>query len=176
MNKDNYIALKIFFDIADSKIGLYRSFKVFPNTTFSELTRRIEEKIYISANIVSYFRLLIRYFSPIRLLKLDYVPLGDDDVLNTISREELHWPGEIVLIYADIRRPFERQKELNSHMQSQRAPRISPAIFMTEFTPNGYDGETVSNITSALSMEIDDLCIKRGKLQKLLKGPAMIWR
>ena len=173
------VALKVFFDIADKKIGLYRSFKVFENTTFGELIKRIQEKINVAPERESYFSLVIRYFSPIRLPKQDYTPHLEDRVIDTIEFEELHWPGEIVLLFIDVRRQNERTVEtFSGTLTSFRGvKKPSPAIPLTEFfTRSAETGDTVTALLEAINGEIENVCIKRGRLQKIQRGKDITWR
>jgi hypothetical protein len=173
------VALKVFFDIADKKIGLYRSFKVFESTTFGELIKRIQEKINVAPEREPYYSLVIRYFSPIRLPKQDYTPYVEDRVIDTIEFEELHWPGEIVLLFTDVRRQNERTVETftGTYTSSRSAKKPGAAIPMTEFFTRSTDtGDTATALLEAINGEIENVCIKRGRLQKIQRGKDVTWR
>lgn len=174
-------ALKIHFDILDENIG-YRSLKIFDYTSFGELHTRVCEKVGITAQRGVFFRIVIRYNSPVALPRVDCVPHPDCKVIERIEYEETTWPGEIMLVFADVRKKDSRTNEISAVSSSLRRQLGSKEdvnsvpIPMTEFLvfPDGF--ERFSTLADDLLSEIENISIKSGRLLKAQRGTDHIWR
>lgn len=178
----NVAAVKIYFDIKDDQIGLYRSLRVQKSTTFDELHSKISSRIGISKKRSVFFHLALRYTSPVTHPRVDYVPSSTELVLATVEREETSWSGEIILIYIDVRSPASRMIETGSaNAEVQRASsmsnmRLTAMQPMTEFFSHSDGTEKCGALTDSIVAEIENICIKRGKLNKMLMGKESVWR
>lgn len=175
------MAVKVYFDIKDDQVGLYRSIRVLETTTFGELHARVSEKIGISTARSVFFRLALRYDSAVAHLKCDYTPAAHQLVTSTVEQHETTWAGEVLLVYVDIRVPSKRLVETssaNAEIQRQanlnlRAVGPSP---MTEFYHHWESADRFTAITEAILTEVENVCIKKGKLLKMHKGRDSLYR
>ena len=175
-------AIRVFFDINDDKIGLYRSLKVTKETSFGELHEKVSEKIGISAKRSTYFQLVLRYESPVAHPRIDYCPEPHRLVMETIESAELNWIGDVALVYADVRPPSRRTPETataNSEVQRKASlsnMESSYRLPMTEFLYRQDGLEQLSMIVDSIATEVEDVCIKQGKLMKMQMGKDSSWR
>lgn len=176
------MAVKIYFDIRDDQIGLYRSVRTNNSTTFGELHSRISEKIGISKARSVFFQLVLRYDSPVSHFRKDFRPPSNQLVTSTIENEETAWAGEVKLLYVDIRAPSKRLIETTSaneevhrnvNNNNLRMTGVSP---MTEFFYHSEGTERFSAITAAVLVEVENVCTKKGKLSKMQKGKDAVFR
>lgn len=175
------MAVKIYFDIKDEQNVLYRSIRIQCSTTFADLHSKISEKIGISKSRSVFFRIALRYDSPVSQLRRDLYPPVCELVAPTVAREETAWVGEVFLVFIDTRPPSRRLVETasaNEEVQRLAAGSSSKlaASPMTEFFFHSEGTDKFSAITESILTEVENVCVKRGKLLKVSQWKESVHR
>jgi hypothetical protein len=174
--------VKIYFDIKDEHIGLYRSLRVQEQTTFGDLHARVSDRIGVSRARSVFFHLALRYTSPVMHPRVDGIPPHSQRVLEVIAHEEAAWTGDIMLVFIDSRRPGKRLVETgsaNAEIQRQAGAGAGgggqPAP-MTEFFHHSDGTEKFTVVAESIMTEVENVCIKSGKLHKMQMGKESVWK
>jgi hypothetical protein len=182
---DSSTLLKFFLNISDKGMGHYRTFVIENNETFGNLKKRVLNKIAVSQKDSPFYSFVLKFLSDTSLTRCS-LKLHDNEIISEVlERENICYKGEYAVIFSDIRcektskhtanSDQDQEKVLNSDFYRSQSSKTFDSVAGTEFL-YGAARKSKSSITETLLAEVQNICLKSGKLFKKLSEGRDQWR